>query len=126
MSFHGGSHHQDDPVQIKRYSQLNRYHVSTLAYLAEELKKTPDGNGTLLDNSLIVYGTNMGNSNQHQHYDVPHILIGGAGGKLKGGRTLEFERKTVTTGNLLVSLLDMYGIDRKQQGDSTGPLAGLV
>jgi len=126
VSFHGGSHHQDDPVQIKRYSQLNRYHVSTLAYLAEELKKTPDGNGTLLDNSLIVYGTNMGNSNQHQHYDVPHILIGGAGGKLKGGRTLEFERKTVTTGNLLVSLLDMYGIDRKQQGDSTGPLAGLV
>jgi len=126
VSFHGGSHHQDDPVQIKRYAQLNRYHVSTLAYLAEELKKTPDGNGTLLDNSLIVYGTNMGNSNQHQHYDVPHILIGGAGGKLKGGRTLEFERKTVTTGNLLVSLLDMYGIDRKQQGDSTGPLAGLV
>jgi len=90
------------------------------------LKKTPDGNGTLLDNSLIVYGTNMGNSNQHQHYDVPHILIGGAGGKLKGGRVLEFERKTVTTGNLLVSLLGMYGIDRKQQGDSTGPLAGLV
>ncbi|HTM02399.1 MAG TPA: DUF1552 domain-containing protein [Vicinamibacterales bacterium] len=126
VSFHGGSHHQDDPVQIKRYSLLNRYHVSTLAYLAEQLKATPDGDGTLLDHSLIAYGTNMGNSNQHQHYDVPHILIGGASGQLKGGRSLEFERKTVTTGNLLVSLLSMYGIDKKQQGDSTGPLAGLV
>jgi hypothetical protein len=68
----------------------------------------------------------MGNSNQHQHYDVPHILVGGAGGHLKGGRALEFERKTVTSGNLLVSVLGMYGIDKKQQGDSTGPLAGLV
>ena len=67
VSFHGGSHHQDDPVQIKRYSQLNRYHVSTMAYLAKKLKDTPDGDGTLLDHSLIVYGTNMGNSNQHQH-----------------------------------------------------------
>jgi hypothetical protein len=126
VSFHGGSHHQDDPVQIKRYAALNRYHVCTLAYLAEKLKATPDGDGNLLDHSLIMYGTNMGNSNQHQHYDVPHILVGGAGGKLKGGRALEFERKTVTTGNLLVSVLGMYGIDGKQQGDSTGPLVGLV
>jgi hypothetical protein len=126
VSFHGGSHHQDDPVQIKRYAALNRYHVYTLAYLAEKLKATPDGDGNLLDHSLIVFGTNMGNSNQHQHYDVPHILVGGAGGKLKGGRVLEFERKSVTSGNLLVSLLGMYGIDKKQQGDSTGPLAGLV
>jgi hypothetical protein len=126
VSFHGGSHHQDDPVQIKRYAALNRYHVYTLAYLAEKLKATPDGSGTLLDSSLIVYGTNMGNSNQHQHYDVPHILVGGANGHLKGGRVLEFERKSVTTGNLLVSVLGMYGIDKKQQGDSTGPLAGLV
>ena len=125
-SFHGASHHQDDATQIRRYALINRYHVSTLAYFAEKLRSIPEGDGTLLDHSLILYGTNMGNSNQHQHYDVPHILIGGAGGKLKGGRTLEFERKTVTTGNLLVSLLDIYGIDRKQQGDSTGPLAGLV
>jgi hypothetical protein len=126
VSFHGGSHHQDDPAQIKRYAALNRYHVYTLAYLAEKLKATPDGSGTLLDSSLIVFGTNMGNSNQHQHYDVPHILIGGANGQLKGGRVLEFERKSVTTGNLLVSVLGMYGIDKKQQGDSTGPLAGLI
>jgi len=126
VSFHGGSHHQDDPTQIKRYAALNRYHVFTLAYLAEKLKATPDGDGNLLDHSLILYGTNMGNSNQHQHYDVPHILVGGAGGKLKGGRVLEFERKSVTTGNLLVSLLRLYDIDKKQQGDSAGVLPGLV
>src|SRR5215510_4541617 len=126
VSFHGGSHHQDDPVQIRRYATLNRYHVSTMAYLAEELKGIPDGDRTLLDLSLIMYGTNMGNSNQHQHYDVPHILVGGANGQLKGNRHLKYERKTTPTGNLLVSVLEMYGIDKSKQGDSTGPLAKLV
>ena len=75
----------------------------------EAASSIPDGDGTLLDNSLILYGTNMGNSNQHQHYDVPHILVGGATGKLKGNRHLGYERKSVTTGNLLLSLMDMYG-----------------
>jgi hypothetical protein len=126
VSFHGGSHHQDDPVQVRRYAALNRYHVSTLAYLAEKFRATPDGDGTLLDHSLILYGTNMGNSNQHQHYDVPHILVGGANGQLKGNRHLAYERKTVTTGNLLLSVMDMFGVNRQTQGDSTGRLAKLV
>ena len=125
-SFHGGSHHQEDPVQIRRYADINRYHVSTLAYFAEKLKSIPDGDGNLLDRSLIVYGTNMGNSNQHMHYDVPHILVGGANGQLKGNRSLTYERKTVTTGNLLLSVLDLYGIHAESQGDSTGRLAKLV
>ena len=125
ISFHGGSHHQDDPAQIRRYAALNRYHVSTMAYFAEKLRSIPEGDGTLLDNSLILYGTNMGNSNQHQHYDVPHILVGGATGKLQGNRHLAYERKSVTTGNLLLSLLDMYGVHRDAQGDSTGRLAKL-
>ena len=125
VSFHGGSHHQDDPAQIRRYAQLNRYHVSTMAYFAEKLRSIPDGDGTLLDHSLIMYGTNMGNSNQHQHYDVPHVLVGGASGKLQGNRHLAYERKSVTTGNLLLSVMDMYGIHRDSQGDSTGRLAKL-
>src|SRR6187401_2213695 len=112
VSFHGGSHHQDDPVQIRRYSDLNRYHVSTMAYLANELKSIPDGDGTLLDRSLILYGSNMGNSNQHQHFDVAHLLVGGANGQLKGNRHLKYDRKTVTTGNLLVSVMDMFGVKR--------------
>jgi hypothetical protein len=125
VSFHGGSHHQDDPAQIRRYADLNRYHVSTLAYFAEKLRSIPDGDGTLLDHSLVLYGTNMGNSNQHQHYDVPHILVGGANGQLKGNRHLAYERKTVTSGNLLLNVLDMYDIHQEQQGDSTGRLAKL-
>jgi hypothetical protein len=126
VSFHGGSHHQDDPPNLRRYAALNRYHVSTLAYFAEKLKAIPDGDGTLLDRSLIMYGTNMGNSNQHQHYDVPHILVGGANGRLKGNRHLHYDTKSVTTGNLLLSTLDMFGIEQEKQGDSTGRLAKLA
>jgi Protein of unknown function (DUF1552) len=125
VGFHGGSHHQDDPAQIRRYADLNRYHVSTLAYFAQKLRSIPDGDGTLLDHSLVLYGTNMGNSNQHQHYDVPHILVGGANGQLKGNRHLAYERKTVTSGNLLLNVLDMYGIHQEKQGDSEGRLAKL-
>src|SRR5258706_13486242 len=122
VGFHGGSHHQDDPAQIRRYADLNRYHVSTLAYFAQKLRSIPDGDGTLLDHSLILYGTNMGNSNQHQHYDVAHILVGGAHGQLKGGRHVAYPTKTVTTGNLLLSVMDLFGIHQETQGDSTGRL----
>jgi hypothetical protein len=126
VSFHGGSHHQDDPAQVRRYATLNRYHMSTVAYFAEKLKSIPDGDGTLLDRSLVMFGSNMGNSNQHQHYDVPHVLIGGANGQLKGNRHLAYDTKSVTTGNLLLSVLDMYGINRETQGDSTGRLPKLL
>jgi hypothetical protein len=125
-SFHGGSHHQDDPVQIRRYATLNRYHLWTTAYLAEKLKATPEGDGTLLDHTLILWGTNMGNSNQHQHYDVPHFLIGGKALGLRGNRHLAYPRKTVPTGNLLLSVLHLYGIEKDKQGDSTGPLPKLL
>jgi hypothetical protein len=126
VSFHGGSHHQDDPVQMQRFATLNRYHVATMAYLADKLKATPDGDGSLLDNTVILFGTNMGNSNQHHHYDVPHILVGGKNLGLRGGRHLPYERKTTTTGNLLLSVLDLYGIKRDKQGDSSGPLPNLL
>ena len=125
MSFHGGSHHQDDPAQIRRYADLNRYHLSTTAYLAEKLKGINEGDGTLLDNTVILWGSNMGNSNQHQHYDVPHFLIGGRNLGLRGNRHLAYERKTIPTGNLLVSVLELYGVQKTKQGDSTGPLPKL-
>ena len=124
--FHGASHHQEDPVQVKRYADINRYHVSTLAYFAEKLKSIPDGDGTLLDRSLVMYGTNMGNSNQHRHFDVPHIFVGGSNGRLKGNRHIACERKTVPTGNVLLSVLDLFGIHQDVQGDSTGRLAELA
>jgi hypothetical protein len=124
--FHAGSHHAENPDRIKDYSKINTYHVKCLAYFADKLKNIKEGDGTLLDHSLILYGTNMGNSNQHHHYDVPHLLLGGASGQLTGGRHLQYPAKTVSTGNLLLSVLDFYGIHQESIGDSTGRLSGLV
>jgi hypothetical protein len=124
--FHAGSHHAENPDRIKDYSKINTYHIKCLAYLVEKLRSVKEGEGTLLDHSLILYGTNMGNSNQHLHFDVPHVLIGGASGQLKGGRHLAYPAKTVPTGNLLLSTLDFFGIHQESIGDSTGQLSGLV
>jgi hypothetical protein len=125
ISFHGGSHHAEDPGRIAQYARLNRYHAAMVAYLAEKLDAVPEGDGTVLDHSLILYGSNMGNSNQHLHYDVPHVLVGGASGQIEGNRHLAYESKTVPTGNLLLSILDFYGIHPDQFGDSTGRLANI-
>lgn len=123
--FHGLSHHAERPETIAEYSKLNRYHVSCMVNFAKKLHSVPDGDGTLLDHTLILYGTNMGNSNQHLHYDVPHLLVGGASGQLRGGRHLNYPSKTVTTGNLLLSILDMFDIHQDSIGDSTGRLEKL-
>ena len=124
--FHAGSHHAENPERIKDFSKINTYHIKCLAYFAEKLNRIQEGDGTLLDHSLVLYGTNMGDSNQHLHYDVPHVLLGHASGQLQGGRHLAFPTKTVTTGNLLLSILDLYGIHPESIGDSTGKLSGLV
>ena len=90
------------------------------------MSRIPEGDGTLLDHSLVLYGTNMGDSNQHLHYDVPHVLIGGASGRMAGNRHLAYPSKKVPTGNLLLSVLDAYGIHQDSIGDSTGRLDGLI
>ena len=123
--FHGVSHHGEDPKRIADLSKINQYHVKMLAHLIDKLQKTPDGDGNLLDRSLVLYGSNMGNSNQHVHYDVPHVLVGGINGKMKGGRHLAYPTKTIPTGNLLLSILDRYGIHQESIGDSTGRLTDL-
>ena len=126
LGFHGASHHGEDPASIELLSKINQYHVKMLAYFVDRLANTEDGDGSLLDHSLLLYGSNMGNPNQHHHYDVPHVLIGGNNGKMKGGRHLAYPTKSVPTGNLLLSLLDQFGIERDSFGDSTGRLDGLV
>jgi len=123
--FHGVSHHGEDPRRIADLAKINQYHVKMVAYLADRLSKTRDGDGTLLDQSLILYGSNMGNSNQHVHYDVPHVLVGGLNGKVKGGRHLAYPSKQVPTGNLMLSILDKYDIHQDSLGDSTGRLEAL-
>ena len=96
-----------------------------VAYLADKLVKVEEVDGMLLDYSLLLYGSNMGNPNQHLHYDVPHVLIGGNHGAMKGGRHLAYPSKTVPTGNLLLSLLDQFDIHQEAIGDSTGRLENL-
>jgi len=125
ISFHGGSHHAEDPGRIAQFARLNRYHVQMLGYLLGKLSGLTEGDGTLLDHSLVLYGSNMGNSNQHLHYDVPHVLVGGASGKLQGDRHLAYASRTVPTGNLLLSILDMFDVRTNAFGDSTGRLAGI-
>jgi hypothetical protein len=125
LGFHGGSHHGEDPRRIADLAKVNQYHVKMLAHLVNRLATTEDGDGTLLDHSLVLYGSNMGNSNQHVHYDVPHVLVGGLNGRLEGGRHLAYPTKEVPTGNLLLSILDKYGIHQDRIGDSTGRLEDL-
>jgi uncharacterized protein DUF1552 len=125
ISFHGGSHHAEDPGQIAQFAKVNRYHVQMLAYLVEKLDSIKEGDGTLLDHSLLLYGSNMGNSNQHLHYDTPAVLIGGASGRLKGDRYLAYPSRTVPTGNLMLSILGMFDVQADGFGDSTGPLQNI-
>jgi len=125
LSFHGGSHHGEDPARIEELSKINQYHVAMLAHFIDKLASTNDGDGSLLDHSLVLFGSNMGNPNQHLHYDVPHVLVGGLNGKLEGGRHLAYPSRTVPTGNLLLSVLDMFDIHRDSIGDSTGRLENL-
>jgi len=123
--FHGVSHHGEDPRQIALLSKINQYHVKMLAFLIERLATTKDGDGTLLDHSLVLYGSNMGNSNQHVHYDVPHVLVGGLNGRVTGNRHIAYPTKTVPTGNLLLTVLDKFGISQDSIGDSEGKLAAI-
>ncbi len=120
---HPVSHHRNDPVLIEKKTKIDTYHVSFLAYLAEKMQATPDGDGSLLDQSLLMYGGGMGDGNLHRHTDLPCVLVGNLDGRLKtGGRHVVYPGGTPMT-NLLVTLLDKVGVPITSLGDSTGPLA---
>ena len=91
--FHPASHHGEREERIIEYAKINKYHVSMVPYLLEKLKATPDGDGNLLDNSLVIYGSPMGDSNVHNHKRCPLFLAGHMGGRLKGGVALEGGRR---------------------------------
>lgn len=121
--WHGTSHHGDIPENKANYARVNRYHVRNLAYFCEKLRNVPDGDGNLLDHVLIYKSSNMGNSHRHAHEKVPVILVGGVDGMFAGNRHLVFPDSAERTSNLLLSILGLYGIERKSVGDSTGPLS---
>jgi Protein of unknown function (DUF1552) len=118
-AFHILSHHSNIKENIDRFTLLNTYHVTLLAYLLEKLRTTPDGEGTLLDHSMVLYGSAISDGNQHNHTDLPIVLAGGASGRLKGGRHLRSPRNTPMA-NLLVAMLDKLDIHTDKFGDSNG------
>jgi Protein of unknown function (DUF1552) len=115
------SHHRDDAELMSQKARIDTYHVQMLAYLLEQMQATPDGDGTLLDHSLIMYGSGMGNGNLHRHSDLPVLLAGKLGGKFKTGYHLDYKMDTHMA-NLLVAILDKAGLPIETMGDSTGPL----
>jgi hypothetical protein len=124
---HSCSHHINNPKLIARKAKIDQYHVQLLGYFLKRMRDTNDGDGSLLDHSMILYGGGLGNGNIHDHMNLPCLIAGGAGGALKGGRHLAFPVANKTPmSNLLLSMLDKVGIPTPEKiGDSTGHLAGI-
>lgn len=120
--FHPASHHQNNPGRLENLTKINTYHVGLFAYMLERLRSTKDGEGNLLDRTLMLYGSGMSNSNIHNHSPLPIVVAGGAAGRMKGGRHLKYPEETPMA-NLLLSVLHKAGVEQESIGDSTGPLA---
>ena len=118
--FHPASHHGEREDRILEYAKINKYHVSMVPYLLEKLKNTQDGEGTLLDNSLVIYGSPMGDSNVHNHKRCPLLLAGHMGGKLKGGLHLKAADGTPMANVMLTLLHNLGRTDIQTFGDATG------
>ena len=121
-SFHPVSHHSNDRERIRRLSIIQKYHMERFAEFIQKLAKSPDGDGSILDHSLFLYGSNMGNSNAHDNYPLPEVLVGGANGKHIGGKNLILPERTPLA-NLHLTILDKLGIEQKNFGNSTGLLS---
>jgi len=119
--FHVASHHSNNRANMDKFALINKYHVEMLAYFLDKLKSTPDGDGNLLDHSMVLYGSSMSNGNQHDHDPLPIVLAGGASGQLNGGRHMTYAPHTPMS-NLLLTMLDKLGIQAEKHGDSTGKL----
>ncbi|MBN8829734.1 MAG: DUF1552 domain-containing protein [Sphingomonadales bacterium] len=118
-AFHPLSHHSNIQANKDKLAQLNAYHVSMFAYLLEKMRSTPDGDGTLLDNSLLMWGSGMADSNVHNHDPVPLVLAGGGAGAVKGNRHIRTAHKTPVS-NLLLAMLQKANVNVDKFGDSTG------
>jgi hypothetical protein len=122
---HDLSHHQGNAQKLEKLRQINRFHVSQLAYLLERLKAVKEGESNLLDQSMIVYGSGNSDGNRHNHDDLPVLLAGRGGGTVAPGRHVRYPKETPIT-NLFLSMLDRVGVPLDRFGDSTGRLAQLT
>jgi Protein of unknown function (DUF1552) len=121
---HAISHHQNRAEKMEKNVRIQTYNITQFGYFLEKLKSTPDGDGSLLDHAVLLYGSNMSNSNAHDHFPLPNLVVGGAAGGMKGGRHLRYPDRTPMT-NLLVSMLDKVGVKQETLGDSSGTLENL-
>ena len=121
---HPTSHHGNDPVKVEKISKINTFHVSLFAQFLEKLRATPDGEGSLLDNTIYLYGSGMGNPSLHDHVNLPILVAGGASTGLKGGRHIKYEDGTPLA-NLHLTLLDRVGVNLDSFGDSSGKVEDL-
>jgi hypothetical protein len=118
---HGLSHHGGDPVKIEKFARANAYHVALFGRFLETLRNTPDGDGSLLDHSLLLFGSGMGVGNTHAKRPLPMVVVGGARGAHQGNRHLAGNgRNDTPMGNLLLSVLDKAGLEMDAFGTSTG------
>jgi hypothetical protein len=122
---HPLTHHGNDPEKIARMAKINAFHVSLFAYYLEKLKSTPDGAGTLLDHSVVLYGSGMGNPNVHDHVNLPIIVAGGGAGRMKGGRHITYAEPTPLA-NLHLTLLEKVGVRLDRFADSQGTIGELL
>jgi hypothetical protein len=122
---HAMSHHANNPAKMQVFSKLNHYHVDTLAYFVRKLQSIPDGDGTLLDHTVVLYGSGMSDGNTHNNFNVPLVIVGGRDQQIKGNRHLRYPKGTPLA-NLQLTLLLKYGVHAETFGDSTGQLDLLL
>ena len=121
---HAISHHQNRAEKMEKNVRIQTFNINQFKGFLDKLQAMPDGDGTMLDHTLLLYGSNMSNSNAHDHYPLPNVVVGGAAGKMKGGRHLKYADHTPMT-NLLVTMLDKVGVTQETLGDSSGTLEDL-
>ncbi len=122
---HPTTHHGNNPEKLAKVAKINAFHVSLFAYFLEKLKATPDGNGSLLDHSVYLYGSGIGNPNIHDHVNLPILVAGGAAGKMKGGRHIRY-KEPAPLANLHLTLLDKVGVHLDHFADSNGKIPELL
>lgn len=117
---HSLTHHQNDPEKVEKVTQIDTYHSQLFAYYLEKMQSTTDGDGSLLDHSMLLYGSSICDGNRHTHHDLPLLVAGGAAGRIKGGRHIIYGKETPMN-NLLIAMLDIAGVPGVEKfGDSTG------
>ena len=123
-AFHAISHHANDPAKKERLAKIQGYHTEVFARFVETLAKMPDGDGSMLDHSMLLYGSNMSNSNAHNQWPLPATIVGGGCGRIRGGQHINFKERTPLA-NLLLTMLQRAGVPIEKVGDSTGSIAEI-